>query len=139
MGQNSIPHPASHGGLPVSSERGLTLLEVTLTVVLMTVLALSVGLLVVPTARQTRINREAMAANGVARSAIEAVHSTAFPDVLEKYPQGSTESVPALPGGQLQFSYEDPAADPLRVRIDLTWSSLDLGTVQRSFFTAKTE
>lgn len=124
---------------PFSRRSGTTLLEVTLMLVVMTSLSLSVALIVVPVARQTRFNRELSTARAEAEKVLEGIRTMPFADVVEEYPAGSETSLPALPGGKVVVSYEDPDADPLVVRVDLSWTSAELGEIQRTFNTARTE
>ena len=120
-------------------ERALTLLEVTLTLAVLTALALSVALLIVPVARQSRLNRELGLANSEARKVLEQVQTAPFSKLLTDFPPGLEIPVDELPEGKLVVSYADPQADPLIVQVDLVWNSPEIGRMQRSFHTARTE
>ena len=118
---------------------GFTLLEVVLTIAILSAVALATTLLLVPVARQSRIGRETEVANLEARKVLEKFQALPFKDILKTYPQATSIGVPALPGGNIVISYADPAADPLVIQANLTWQSADLGLMQRTFNTVRTE
>jgi hypothetical protein len=118
---------------------GFTLLEVVLTIFLLTGTALATALLVIPIARQTRMNREMQAADLEVKKVLERVQATPFTEILTVYPPGTSQPVPALDGGQIAVNYADPTADPLEVQVTLSWSSPDLQNMQKTFTTVRTE
>ena len=118
---------------------GLTLLELTIAMTLLTVLALGSSLVLIPMARQSRINREIAVADSEARRLIERIHATPFRDVVTRYPDGAKVPVDDLPAGSLNIHYADPTADPLEIRAVLRWDSPDLGAMTVELDTLKTE
>lgn len=110
-----------------------------ITIAILTTVALTTAILLVPIARQTRIQRETEVANAAARQVLENIQSTAFNKILVDYPNGSVHSVVGLPNGRITISYIDPNADPLVVRADLSWDSPELGAMARTFDTIRTE
>lgn len=122
-----------------SREAGLSLLEVVLTMALLTSMALGTSLLVIPIARQSRVGREIQAANTAARDVLEKIQATPFKDILTTYPHSSEHTVPSLENGAVRVLYDDPAADPLLVRAEVSWSSPDFGNMTRTFHTVRTE
>ena len=120
-------------------QRGFTLLEVTIAVALLTVLTLGAALVYVPVARQTRVNREVATANMEVRRVLEKVHALPFNKIVSTHPDGQTIGLGSLPSGQLVIDYADPAADPLVLTATLSWESPDLGTMQRTYTTVRTE
>lgn len=120
-------------------EGGLSLLEVVITIALLTAVGLATAILLVPIARQSRIQRETDVANLAARRILEQIQATPFNDIVANFPDGSVRVIPELQGGAITISYADPAADPLVVRANLTWESPEVGTMQRTFDTVRTE
>ncbi|MCZ6795624.1 MAG: hypothetical protein O7J95_18625 [Planctomycetota bacterium] len=121
------------------TRRGMMLLEVTSTVAFLTTVALSISLMVVPIARQSRLNKEVSTANAEAKQLLERIQATPFNELLASYPDGMVEVLPDLPGGQLTVQYEDVNADPLLVEVQLVWDSPEFGLMQRTFHSARTE
>jgi len=117
----------------------MTLLEIMLAMAIFTILALSATLIIVPVSRQARINREVATANCEAKRILEKVQAVPFSQILSCYPDGAELKVPSLPGGKVTTTYEDPEADPLILRVTLTWDSANLGTMTRTFTTLRTE
>ena len=132
-----------HGFLEVdgvSQQRaGLTLLEVVLAIVLLTSLALATLVLLVPIARQSRVNREVHTADTEVKKVLERIHATPFNDLLTLYPPGTSQPMTGLASGQLVVNYVDPAADPLEIQVTFSWSSPNLGSMKKTFTTARTE
>jgi Tfp pilus assembly protein PilV len=122
-----------------TADQGLTLLEVTFAVVILSAVSLSMAQLVVPIAGQSRLNRERSLANLGAKRVLERIQATPFDDMLGAFPDGSTLEVPTLPEGKITVTYADTNADPLEIRVDLTWNSQDAGSMEREYYTAKTE
>ena len=118
---------------------GFSLLELVLTLAILASVTLSVTLLLVPLARQSRISRETEAANLAARRVLERIQATPFKDILPVFPQSSEQPIAELPSGKVTLTYDDPAADPLVVKIDVTWQSPELGAMARAFHTMRTE
>jgi prepilin-type N-terminal cleavage/methylation domain-containing protein len=133
-----LARPDTRSGLR-EGRQGFTLLEVMLTVALLTGVSLSTSLLLVPVARQTRIGRETEIANSAARRILEQIQATPFKDIIKDYPPATELSIPDLTNGKITISYQDPTADPLFIRADLSWQSPDLGTMARTFHTVRTE
>ena len=120
-------------------ERGFSLLEVVFAVEILTVLTLGVLLVILPVSRQLRINRELDIATTETRKVLEKIQCVPFFQITTIYPDGIDIPLPALDQGLLTVSYDDPTEDPLVVRADLTWNSPELGTMNRSFVTVRTE
>ena len=118
---------------------GFSLLEVVITIAILTSVCLATTLLLVPVARQSRIGRETETANLAANRVLERIQSTPFRDIISSYPQGSEQAVAELPNGKIKIIYEDPAADPLVIQADLSWESVELGPMSRTFNTVRTE
>jgi prepilin-type N-terminal cleavage/methylation domain-containing protein len=118
---------------------GFSLLEVVLTIAILAAVALATTLLLVPVARQTRIGRETEVANLEARKVLEKFQALPFNSIVTTYPQGAQIPIAGLPSGKIAVSYVDPVADPLVIQADLTWQSPDLGAMQRTFNTIRTE
>lgn len=124
---------------PAPSRAGFSLLEVTIAIVILAVLSFTTALVLVPVSREHRAARETDIANSVVRSILEEVHATPFNEIIARYPQGNEIVIAALDAGLVRITYENPAADPLVMRIDLSWNSPEQGPMQRSFFTVRTE
>ena len=118
---------------------GLSLLEVVISIALLSSLALGSLLVFVPISRQSRVNREISLANFEARRVLEKVHAVPFKDVTTLYADGLEYIIPTLPEGKVRTSYEDPNSDPLVLRVAISWESPELGSMQRTFFTVRTE
>ena len=101
---------------PGAREHGFSLLEVVITIALLTSVALSVAILLVPIARQSRIQRETEIANIAARKVLEKVQATPFHEIVTAYPNGDIHAIPDLPSGRIVVTYADPDADPLFLR-----------------------
>ena len=117
---------------------GFTLLEVMITVAVLSVLALSATLLLVPVSRQARINQEIQVAQSEATRVLESIQSLPFDEIIVVYPPSVVLEVPALNNGKLKVNYVDPETDPIEVQLVLSWSSSDLEEMQRIFTTART-
>ena len=103
------------------------------------VAALSAALILVPVARQSTLRREVQTANMAARKVLEKIQATPFTEILNTYPQSHVEPITELPSGTLTISYADPAADPLVMRVDLSWENAQAGTLERTFDTVRTK
>ena len=117
----------------------MTLVEVIITIALVTSLALGTTLALVPLARQSRINRETTIANAQVRGVIEKILATPFRDIVRTYPDGTALPLEDLQEGVLSVSYADPLANPLEIHLELEWTSSDLGSMAISFVTARTD
>ena len=123
----------------LQGSEGFSLMEVAVAVTLLGVLAVSALLTIIPISRQTRVNRELEGAASAARNVLEQVHATPFNELATLYPDGTTIAVEGLESGEVAVSYPDPAADPLEMRLTLSWESPDLGEMSETFITMKTE
>jgi len=119
--------------------QGFSLLELVITIAILTTATLAATLLLVPVARESRVRREVQVANLTAKRALERIQTTPYNDIVKSYPQGYTESVPNLPSGTLSVQYVDPAADPLSVQLTMSWNSAEIGAMSRTFNTMRTE
>jgi prepilin-type N-terminal cleavage/methylation domain-containing protein len=133
-------------------DRGFTLIEITISIVILTVLALTTAMIVVPISRQQRTARESELANAAVRGVLESIQATPFSQIRGNFPSEDVIDVSALPEGELVLSYfrkddsgetvpvlADEEADPLFIQVDLTWTSPDWGEVERTFHTVRTE
>ena len=125
--------------LRAGTEAGFSLIEVTIAIVILAVLSVTTALVLVPVSREHRSAQETDIANAAVRSVLESVHATPFNELIGRYPDGGTIPITDLSNGQIAISYQDPAADPLIMQLDLTWDSDESGAMQRSFFTVRTE
>ena len=76
---------------------GLTLLEVMITIALLTMVTLGTTTVLVPVTRQSRINRETTLANAQVRRVIEGLMTIPFRDIVRTYPDGSVLELEDLP------------------------------------------
>ncbi len=120
-------------------ECGLTLIEVMVTVAILTSLAMGSMLVIVPVARQTRLSKEVEIANTELRRVLEKVQAAPYNEVTTLYPDGTELPIQDLENGLITISYTDPTADPLFLRVSITWEGQDSGTYSRSFSTVRTE
>lgn len=118
---------------------GFSLLELVIAVALLTSTALAATLVLVPVARETRLRREVGVASAAAKRVLEKIQAMPFNEIVTVYPQSYVEALPQLPAGSILVQYEDPAADPLRVQVQLSWDSGEIGAMQRTFSTVRTE
>ncbi|MBI4585077.1 MAG: prepilin-type N-terminal cleavage/methylation domain-containing protein [Planctomycetes bacterium] len=133
------PTALPHLDVPPQRRQGFSLLEIAIAISLLTIVTLSTVLLLVPIARQSRLQREIEAANLATKRVLEKIQATPFKDILAIYPQSSSIAIPELPNGSLVLTYTDPSADPLVIQANLTWESPEIGTLQRTFHTVRTE
>lgn len=129
--------PAVRG--PPRRRAGLSLLEVLITIALLTSVTLGTTVVLVPVARQSRINRETTLANARVRRVIETLLAIPFRDIVRTYPDRSVLELEDLPAGTLSVSYVDPSANPLEIHLELEWTSPDMGSMAFSFVTARTD
>jgi len=120
-------------------QAGFSLIEVFVTVAILAAVTLSSILVAVPVSRQTRLSREMELANAEVRRVVERIESMPFSTITSSYPQYSEYTIAGLKDGKIAVSYADPAADPLQVQVTLTWTSPDLGSMTRTFTTARTQ
>lgn len=120
-------------------QRGFSLLELMITVAILTSVTLAAALVVVPVARESRFRRQVEAANTAALRVLEKIQTTSFGNLVGTYPQGHVETIPGLNSGSLTIQYVDPAADPLEIQLDVSWNSPEAGTIARTFHTMRTE
>lgn len=118
---------------------GFSLLELVVAIAILTGVGLATSVLLVPISRQTRIVRETRSANAAAQRVLEKIQATPFKDIRGTYPPASEHPILDLPGGKVTITYADPDADPLVVRAQVSWQSPDLGSMSRTFSTARTE
>ena len=119
-------------------DTGFSLLEVMITLAILSGIAVSSLLVAVPISRQSRINREIQIANCSVQKVLETLEGQPLNTLATKYPQGSTYPIAELENGWVRVTYDDPAADPLQIQAVLSWISPDLGPMNRSFRTART-
>ncbi len=117
---------------------GFTILEITVAISLMAVVALSVLLTFAPLARHSRLSKEMETAAAEVTNFLEQFQTTPYDQALAAFPDGQVLPVPALASGQVSCVYEDVDADPLVLSLQLTWESPDAGTMTRDFTAVKT-
>ena len=124
---------------PAPRRHGFGLLELVVTLSLLSSLALGVALLLVPLVRQSRLNRETSTASLVARSFLERIQATPFRKLHERFPAGTRIRLPELADGEIRVSY--PASPPgtLVIKVEMEWESTELGTMRYTFHTARTQ
>ena len=118
---------------------GFSLLEMIIVIGLLTAVLLGTLILIVPIARQSRINREIEIANAEAQKALEQFQATPFHDIVDDFPPGTELIIDELTDATVTINYADPTADPLLIQVNLSWTSPDLGDMQRVFDTVRTE
>ena len=118
---------------------GFSLLEMIIVIGLLTAVALGTMILLIPIARQSRINRETEIANSEVQKVLEKFQATPFHEIVDTYPEGTELTVDGLAEGTITVNYADPAADPLAIQATLAWESPELGSMQRVFDTVRTE
>ena len=122
-----------------SRHAGLTLLEVATSAAVLVVVAMSSVLMMLPIAKQARISREMDTGLMAAEEYIEGLQLSPFDTITTKFPPGQETSVDTLNEGKIVVEYADPDVDPLVVHVHLTWTSPDLGSMSRTFTTARTK
>ncbi len=123
----------------VSRCRGLTLLEVSITVTILLSVVLGTTLVLVPIARQARMNRETEHATAAAQRMLARMRVSSRRELLERWPQGSTRPLPALEGGEMIVNYGDLTAAPLEVSLEVVWTNSDVGEVRFEIATLKAD
>lgn len=118
---------------------GFSLLEVYVAAALLSIVAFSAMLTLVPVGRQVRINRDMDSVVTQVQDVMERINVVPFTEVTVTYAPGTTIPLTGVDAGDLLVTYEDAAADPLQVRLTASWTSVDLGPMQRIFSTARTE
>lgn len=118
---------------------GFTLLEVMITVALLASVMLGGLLVIVPVAREARIRKEVEVASISARRVLERIQASPFSDITETYPEGHVEPIIGLTNGRITVTYADPTSDPLIVSVNLAWENDDIGPLERTFTTVRTE
>ena len=132
--QSSEEPPPTRNGSPKSLGGGFTLVEVVMAISILTLLAVSTIISLVPVSRQNRMSRETEQAVAQVRNVLEQIQATPFSDLPTLYADGQVLSIPNLENGQILIEYGDPATDPLVIQATLSWDSEDMGTVTRTFF-----
>ncbi len=105
---------------------------------LLSILALSTMLAVIPIGRQARLSREMNTAATALRSVLEQVQTLPFDSLPSRYTQGQVVPMAALSGGQMVINYTDPTVDPIEISIVISWNSPEIGPYLRTFTTLKT-
>ena len=128
-----------YGSRQKQGEGGFTLIEIIISVVLLSSLAMGTLLTIVPVAKQSRLNKEVEIANTEAQKVLEKVHAVPFNDITTIYPDEASLAIANLTNGIVTVTYDDVTADPLFVRLTVAWDGQDGGNYARSFLTVKTE
>lgn len=118
---------------------GFTLIEMIIAIAILTILAFSTVLVLVPVAREHRSARESDSANAAVRDVLEGMHATPFLEITTRYPEGIQIPIPDLPGGLITIDYQNANSDPLVIQVDLQYDTPDSGQISRTFFTVRTE
>lgn len=125
-------------GMPMGSQ-GFTLLEVALAIAILSALSLSTFHVVGPIARQAHTNREMEQATIEVKKILEKVQTMPFRDITRVFQEQRRIKVASLLNGEIRVDYDDNEADPLHMRVEITWDSSELGPVSKSFLTVRTE
>ena len=123
----------------LTRKRGFTLIEVIMTVAILTSVSLGSLLVMVPVARQSRLNKEVDIANAEVQRVLESIQAAPFNHVTTLYPDSTSLLATGLQNGVITIDYDDPNADPLTVMVTITWEGLDSGNYSRTFLTVRTE
>jgi prepilin-type N-terminal cleavage/methylation domain-containing protein len=129
--------PRARGRL--AGSQGFTLLEVALAIAILTALSLSTFHVVGPITRQAHTSREMEQATIEVKKILEKVQTMPFKDITRVYPEKRKIKVASLLNGEISVDYNEEAADPLHMHVEISWDSSELGTVSKSFLTVRTE
>jgi type II secretory pathway component PulJ len=121
------------------AREGFSLLEVAVTVCLVTSLALAVALLLVPVARQARANAEVVALNLAVKSLLERIQATPFRELRERFPPGRRIELPQLPAAGATVRYGESRAHALVIRVEVDWQGPELGSMRQTLHAVRTE
>ena len=131
---------------PVDAEGGFTILEVMITAALLAVVSLALAMIVIPVSREQRASRQIEAATSHARDIIEELQTLSYPQVVDRcdpslWPQIVTISGdPTAPGivGILDVNTTDLDDDPLQIEVKISWSSIDVGDREQTYWVLRT-
>ena len=130
--------PSAEASSHPRTRQGFTLIEIMIALSLLSILALSTMLAIIPVGRQARLSREMNTAATALRSVLEQVQTLPFDSLPSRYLQGQVVPVAALSGGQIVINYTDPTVDPIEISIAISWNSPEMGPYSRTFTTLKT-
>lgn len=133
----------------------MTLLEVAVAVVVLTLMCASAGGLLVALARQSELNRQMAVVNSETSNALSLVHAAPFDSIAAELQQDgyvdqgnfvyqkSLAGVPlSLPSGTINVSLRNangiPLPDPLYLDINVTWDAPPSGQEVRNYVTVRT-
>lgn len=134
------PRIEIHGAssLRPARDRGLTTVEVIVASTTLLLITLAVMMVLHPIGRQNRLSREAALANAEAQRVLDRMQTLPFGTLTTLYPQDTKLSLPSLTDGTVTITYEDEAATPLVIGVNVSWTNADDGTIDRQFTTART-
>ena len=124
--------------------RGVSLLEVMIAVA---IIAIGAIVLVAQLESSYKINndtRETNKAMAHLEAAMEKVINTTFSNIITTYPQNGSvylteiDCSDLLPSEHIVVTYADPDADPLEVRVTITWTSFNGRNKSRTLTTMVT-
>jgi prepilin-type N-terminal cleavage/methylation domain-containing protein len=102
---------------------GMTLIEVTIAIAILSVLALAVATTIVPVTITARDSADLSAAVDSAEDFLEKIQALPYDRVVETYPDGKVwPANTACPEGTVTISYEDPTADLLVINVIVNWT-----------------
>ena len=126
----------------LNQERGITLIEVIVSQVTLIIGAMCIWSLFIAGSRLNAESEDKTVAANIAQLRVEEIMNTRFRYIVEENPPGETafssetqappywvhgsdgEWIPSLPEGKCTVSYPDGVdADPLRIRVDISWDS----------------
>jgi prepilin-type N-terminal cleavage/methylation domain-containing protein len=130
----SLDHPSRRA-------RGFTLLEMVISMAVLSVGALSIYQSVLSYQDLSRLAHDRNVAIFDLETAVEDIQSTPFANIVSRFPHG--QRIPKfeslhLPRERITVRYADPSADPLFITLTATWRDIKARTVSESVTTART-
>ncbi len=114
------------------------MVEIMIALTLLSVLALSTMVAIIPVGRQARLSREIESAATSVRTLLEQAQTIPYNDVPTTFTDGQIVTMPTLVNGQILINIADPTADPMEITFTVTWDSQEVGSFSRTFTTLKT-
>lgn len=115
----------------------MTLIEVMIAAMTLLLLTLGIMITLVPVRRQNQVSREMGQVTMEAERVLERLLAVPFSDLTVTYPQDTVLPISTVPNGEARIHYEDPAANPLTIELNVLWQSPDSGAMSRRFVTAR--
>ena len=119
---------------------GMTLIEVTIAIAILSVIALAVAITIVPVTIAARDSAELFAAVDSAEDFLEKIQALPYDRIVETYPDGKVwPANTACQGGTVTISYEDPIADLLVISVIVNWTDQKNESRELTFQTRRVE